>query len=162
MARYFERFIADGPLVEISAEQATALGTYVEEIVGPPVHYKRFVHATLRTIIYPETPEPQAAVAHFHAHYQGLGASLDVVYDVVRSERAHAFTISYYDSSGEWKNSLRYEMDEDGEDYREFRLDAHGRVLDSISHVHDDTGLLLKRLHHDAAGQLVRTEWVDP
>lgn len=55
MQRYYEYFLSDEPMPELTEAEAIASGYYVTELAGPPRHFQSYLEGELARILYPDT-----------------------------------------------------------------------------------------------------------
>ena len=72
MPRYYEKFYNDEPPREISEDEARARPWYVEEVEGPPRHYRQYSGGRVELVIYAGYDDPAPAVADSRARYEDI------------------------------------------------------------------------------------------
>ncbi|HTE49439.1 MAG TPA: hypothetical protein VK698_01115 [Kofleriaceae bacterium] len=157
MPRYFEQFFNEEPMREISEEKARASAWYVEEVEGPPLHYRQHGEGKLARIIYPGHEDPAPAVADHRARYDGV--PLQVHSPVTTGDRTRWRTWDF-DGRGQLQRSIAYELDPDSPAYSESLYSPEGALLFRREHVHDDDGLV-EVVTYDQHGKVLNREEVD-
>lgn len=143
--RFFEYFIADEPMTELTEAQALAKGIYVTEIDLDGIrHYQSYLDNALDCIIYPDA-EPSPANANLHgARYAGVRRW--VVSPTIRDGETARRTVWVYAADGTLEQRTDYVFEErrttetwfhgDGTPggMLERRYNEHGEEIEVLEH----------------------------
>ena len=157
MPRYYEKFYNEEPMREISEDEARARPWYVEEVEGPPLHYRQYSGGRLELAIYSGYDDPAPAVADYRARYEDIPVE---VHSPVSAGAKIAWRRWEYDASGTLQRIVGYELDPRSPAWAEFLYRPDGTLVGHQEHVHDEYGLL-EVITYDALGKIVKREDAD-
>lgn len=157
MTRYFEKFYNSDPMVEISAEDARARGTYTVEDDLPMRRYRRYIDRELHTIIYTGWGDPTEPLADFRRLASGVAGQ---IFSPVTwlPDGGCRWTCWFVNVDGTVKKALEPEFAADGNFVRESLRSPDGMLVTYTVYHYDRDGHLLELVTHAPDGTVLNTQ----
>jgi hypothetical protein len=161
MPRYYKTYFNADPMKELSQADAHADGWYIEEVEGPPAHFRKFEEGKLAAVLYPGQVAPAAFAPYHEQNYRGTPRE---VYSPIKTEparQAKSWTVWYFDREGALQRTLAYEYDIATPNWRSQSFNERGEPMYRMEHLHNAAGEPREIVTYDSSGKEINREDVD-